>query len=420
VQVLALWRDPVRALTAWARRHGDLFTLHLPAVGPVVVVGGPSAAHRVLWSTPAHSAAGEATALVLPLLGPGCVLRQDGDAHLARRRLLSPAFHGGTLTGHRPAIAGIAERELARWPVGRPVALLPRMQDITFAVIADLVLGITDPGCTGRLHRLVRRVTGPSALAGTWLWPLGPGRVQDRAWRRLRRHQGAVDNVLTEIIESRRENGAGHRDALGLLLHRGHEGAPGGGTELREELRALLLAGHETTAAALAWAVERLVREPAVRARLDDCLRGGETGYLKNFIHEVLRWRPPVADSVRVLTEPVELAGHALGAGTLVMVSPLLVHHHAELYPAPGAFRPGRFAGGEPGPEQWIPFGGGARRCLGADLAVTEMEIVLSQLLAAFDLAPSGSRPERAVLAGTVLVPARGARAAVSRRGRDG
>jgi cytochrome P450 len=350
---------------------------------------------------------------------PGCILRQDGAAHAERRRLLSPAFHGGTLTYHRPVIAGIAERELARWPVGRPVAVLPRMQDITFAVIAHLVLGITAPGCAGRLHRFVRRSTGPSALAGTWLWPLGAGRARDRAWRRLRRHQGAVNDVLTEFIESYRENGAGHHHALGLLLNADHEGAPGGGTELREELQALLVVGHETTAAALAWAVERLVREQAVLARLEDSVRAGDTGYLKSFIHEVLRWRPPVVDSVRVLTEPMEFAGHALGAGTLVMVSPLLLHQHAGLYPSPEAFQPGRFAGQEvPGPERWIPFGGGTRRCLGAELAVTEMEIIISEMLAAFVLAPAGSRPERAVLAGTVLVPARGARAVVSRRQR--
>ena len=159
------------------------------------------------------------------------------------------------------------------------------------------------------------------------------------------------------------------------------------------------------------------MREPAVLTRLEESLAAGDSSYLEGVIREVLRWRPPVIDTVRELTAPMELAGHLLEAGTLVVVAPLLVHHHPELYSSPAAFVPERFVGGSaPNPATWIPFGGGRRRCLGAELALAEMEIVLSELLAAFTLEPTAARGERARLAGTVLVPARGATGVLARR----
>jgi cytochrome P450 len=416
-QLASLWADPVGSLAAWARRRGGLFALRLPAVGRVVVIGDPVAAHEVIRSDPASSAAGAATGRVLPLLGPSCVLRQDGDAHGQRRRMLNPLFHGDGLARHRAAIADIARREIAAWPPDRPVALLPRLSDLAFAIVAEVVLGITDKGEVDRLHRLVRRATGPGALAGTWLWPLGPGRLRDRTLQGVRHHQQAIDRAIVELLAKRGGPGTDRHDVGGLLLDVSGRGSRTPDQELLDELRALLLVGHETTAAALAWAVERLVHEPAALTRLERSLAAGDQSYLGGFIREVLRWRPPVVDTVRELTAPMELAGHLLEAGTLVMVAPLLVHHHPELYSSPAAFVPERFiCGSAPDPAAWIPFGGGTRRCLGAEMALAEMEIVLSELVAAFALEPTAGRAERARLAGTVLVPARGATALLARR----
>lgn len=419
LQALALWRDPLGSLGAWARHHGDVFSLDLPAVGGVVLVGDPAGAHDLLRGDPARAAAGAATGRVLSLLGPRCVLRLDGDAHLARRRLLNPVFHGDTLSHHREGIVEIVRRELAGWPVGRPVRSLGLLQDLTFAVIARVVLGLADRDAVSHLHRLVRRATGPAALAGTWMWPLRPGRLQDRARATVGRRQRAVTDSLAATVRRRIEERPGTDDALQALLA-GGDGAPSG-SGLYEELRALLVVGHETTAAALAWGLERLVREPAVLARLTDAVEEGETGYLDAFVFEVLRWRPPVIDTVRELTEPMAIAGHELAAGTLAMVSPYLVQHHRELFASPAAFVPDRFAqGSAPDPRVWIPFGGGSRRCLGAELAVVEMEVVLAELLGAFTLHPATRSGERARLAGTVLVPAEGASVVLSPRPSDG
>lgn len=415
-QLTSIWVDPVGSLTTWARRHGDVFALRLPAVGRLVVVGDPTAAHDVIRSDPASSAAGSATGRVLPLLGEACVLRKDGDGHRERRRTLNPLFHGDNVARHRAAITDITRRELAAWPDGS-MSLLPRFSGISFAIICEVVLGLTDEGEIDRLHRLIMRATGPAALAGTWLWPLGPGRLRERAMHTVRQHQQAVDVAIVELLAQHAESDADRNDVASLLLDSTDSDSRTPDKGLLQELRTLLLVGHETTAAALAWAVERLVREPAVLTRLEESLAAGDKSYLEAFIREVLRWRPPVIDTVRELTAPMELAGHLLEAGTLVVVAPLLVHHHPELYSSPAEFLPERFVGASaPHPKTWIPFGGSARRCLGAELALVELEVVLTELITTFSLESTTARGERTRLVGTVLVPARGATVVLSRR----
>lgn len=407
--VPTLWYDPVGALTRWRRSYGDLFSIDLPTLGPIVVVGEPGAAHDVLTSDPATSSAGTATGRLLPLLHPACVLRLDGAAHVQRRQLLNPFFHGDALSRRRTTIEGIVRRELSRWPRGRPIHTLGRLRDLTFAVICELLLGVTDPPTVEHLHRLIRRSTGPVALAGTWLWPIRSGSLQDWASRRVQRHQVAVGGALVGVVDGE-ITGSSSSDVLTALVQAAHASGPLAGA-LYDELRALLVVGHETTAAALAWSLERLARSPAIATRLAASIDDQDSSSLRSFIFEVLRWRPPVVDTVRELTEPLTAGDHRLDPGTLVMVSPYLVHHHPAAYEQPGRFDPDRFDGRRaPDPRVWIPFGGGSRRCLGAELAVTEMEVVLSELLGRALLVPARSPGERARLSGTVLVPARGAR----------
>jgi len=421
-QASLLWRDPVRTLLRWQAHYGDVFTIHLPAIGPVVVIGEPEDAHQILLSDPAHSQAGQATGRVLPMLGPACTLRLDGEAHRERRRLLGPVFQGDSLQRHRKWIASLTAAEVTTWPAGQPFAVLPRMQNIAFGVAAHLVLGMTDPARMSTLHHLVRRLTGPSALAGTWLAPFLTSPGQRLCWWQIRRHQHAIDQFLDDEIRRRRLAAGGDHDALGLLLGYQHaEGSRLSDVQLHEELRALLVVGHETTATALAWAVERLVHEPAVYRATLDALSASDDTYVKAVVHEVLRWRPPVIDAVRLLTDATEVSGTCLPAHTLVLVAPLLIQYHHDRDPSPAAFVPERFVGmSRPDPHTWIPFGGGVRRCLGASLATLEIEIILSTILATVSLTAADPRPEPARLRGTMVVPARGARVIVSRSsGRD-
>lgn len=286
-QALLLWRDPIRQLLRWKRHHGEVFVLELPATGTLVVVGESSAAQNLLVSDPRTSRTGVATSRVLPLLGPGCILRQDGETHRQRRRTLSPAFRGDALTTQRELITAIADRELSRCVRERPTATLPTMQTIAFAVITQLVLGVQDPGEVHRLQAAMRRLSSPSALAGTWISPVADGWVREQMVQRWHGRREGVDQILTQIVAARRSRrtpsptASEGGDVLDLLLDhtdplfdhtgafRDHTGAirgtdddqrPSGACpvdagmsdgDLTDELLALLMVGHETTASAL-------------------------------------------------------------------------------------------------------------------------------------------------------------------------
>jgi len=418
VQALHLWRDPMGALHGWASRYGDLFSIRLPSVGSLVVVGNPDAVREILLSDPETSHAGVATGRVLPILGLHSVLRLDAGAHLDRRRLLGPIFHGDNLAHHREWISAAAERELATWPRGQPFPVLPRMQAIAFAVIAHLVLGLTDWHRIDTLHSLVRRYSRGPSVVGTWMSPLATRPDRGWLWRAVRRREADVDHFLREELRGRRRGvgtGGDHGDVVEALLRvmSDSDQGPDSGNVF-EELRALLIVGHETTAVASTWAIERLTHNPDALTRAADSVHGGDSRYVKAVIEETLRCRPPVVDAVRQLTQPVRLATHRLNAGTLVLTSPLLTHFRDDLYPHADRFDPDRFLDHPPNPDRWMPFGGGVRRCLGASLAVGEMTVILEKVLAGMRLMPATSRGEHPRLLGTMLVPSRGGRIVIS------
>ncbi len=286
-------------------------------------------------------------------------------------------------------------------------------------MITFVVLGLTDPWQVERLHKTVLKMTGPSALSKTWMFPMGDGPVRSKVQRRAQRRQSATDELLTRVVGNRRSGDpSGDTDVLGLLLRQERAlGIRTHDTEMNEELLALLLAGYETTAAALGWAIERLTREPLALTQLTESLREGDSTYLRAFIREVLRWRPPVVDAVRELTQPMNLAGYRIPEGALVVVVPLLVHSRDDACPSPDAFQPNRFLDDPRPGKGWIAFGGGRRHCLGSELAMLQMEIVITQMMNGVTFSPSKLRPEQARLLGTVMVPSRGSIAVISRPG---
>ncbi len=444
IQAVLLGRDPIGQLLKWKRLHGELFVLDLPATGPLMVVGESSAAQDLLVSDPRTSRTGMATGRILPLLGPGCILRQDGEVHRQRRRTLSPAFRPEALASQRDLIAAIADRELSRCVRERPTATLPTMQTIAFAVITQLILGAQDPAEVDRLQAAMRRLSSPAALAGTWMSPVADGWVRERMGQRWHGRRDGVSQILAQIVTQRRSEralsrtAAEDRDVLDLLLDDtdlllDYSGAirgtdddhrPSGACpvntgmndgDLTDELLALLMVGHETTASALGWAVDRLAHHPEVARRLSESLAEGDSTYLRAFIRELLRWRPPVIDAVRELSEPTVVLGHALPAGALVVVSPALIHHDPRVYTNPDTFRPERFlttdADDRPiasaRSHDWIPFGGGRRHCLGAELAQLEIEVVLSRLVQSITVAPARRHAAHSRLHGTMVVPSR-------------
>jgi cytochrome P450 len=413
-QTLRLWHDPLGFQQAIRDGYGEPFTLRVHPVGPLVVVSDPASVHEVLTGDAERFQAGRANGRILPILECGSVLVIDGEEHRHRRHLLMPSFRTTSLSRLGDTMVGETERAMRSWPVDRPFSLLPSLRDITLEVILRAVIALPNPTSHRELAARVRRMLSPSASAALWL---GRGR---RSWwspARVFERRGAAVHVVIrdELIRRRQRSGDdGPRDVLDVLMSgTAADGDPLDDRSICDEVVTLLLAGHETTSTALAWAFERVLRHPEVLARARRAIADDDNFYLDALIRESLRSRPPLVDAVRMAARPVQLAGRDIPVGGIIMVSIPLVHHRDDVYSDPEAFRPERFVDHRPGPNEWVPFGGGTRRCLGADLAMLEMTKVIATVLARANLAPNGP-PEQARLFGTALVPSK--RASVVRR----
>lgn len=379
------------------RRFGETFRLDIAYEGTWVFVTRPDDVKRVFTADPEVLHAGEANSILRPVLGDYSVLLLDRRAHMAQRKLLLPPFHGERMKRYGDVMAEVAVAEIERWPRGEPHRLRPGMQAITLEIILRTVFGITDPDRRERLRVALRTlldgITDSKQLV--WLLALGPDRIH--RFPPFARVRGAVDDLIYEEITARRgEPGLEDReDVLSMLLCARHEdGSEMSDVELRDELVTLLVAGHETTATALAWAVERLIRHPDKLARLRDELAAGEDTYLKAVVLETLRLRPVISLVNRTLKQPFEIEGYTLPAGIKVAPCIYLVHRRPDLYPNPEAFEPERFVGKKPDTYGWIPFGGGVRRCLGGAFAQFEMEVVLRELVSSTAIQPTRAADE--------------------------
>jgi cytochrome P450 len=402
-----------------ARRYGEMFTLKIANEGTWVFVTDPDAVKQIFTGDPRLLHAGEANVVLLPVLGSHSLLLLDEGAHMAQRKLMLPPFHGERMRGYEQTMAEVATRELERWPAGEPLSAWPTMQAITLEVIMRTVFGVTDAERLRRLGDALQSslswTADPKRMARLAL--LGPQRIAERGI--LRKALQPTDDLILEEIRARRDahDLAERDDVLSLLLQARHEdGSAMSDQELRDELMTLLVAGHETSATALAWALEALSRHPAVLSRLRDEVDAGEDTYLDAVVKEILRLRPVIALVLRRLTEPMEIGGRLLPAGVTVAPCIYLIHRRPDIYPEPRAFRPERFLETPPGTYTWIPFGGGVRRCLGASFAQFEIKVVLRELVSRLDIRPARPRPERRVRRAIVFAPERGGELVVVRR----
>ncbi len=395
----AIWaRHAQWLLGQCSRRFGDMFTLRILHEGTWVVLSNPEHVKQVFTGDPRVFHAGEGNRILLPVLGEHSLLLLDEDVHMEQRKLLLPPFHGKRMQSYEQLMREVAVAEIEQWPRGEPHKLRPRMQALTLEIILRTVFGLDEGERLERLRRELRGLLDLLSNPRMFMFPLllGPDRVS--AWGSFRRLIGEVDRLVYEQIAERRRGSAddGRDDILSLLLEARHEtdNSPMSDEELRDELLTLLTAGHETTANALAWAVERLTRHPDKLERLTHEVNTGETAYLDAVVAETLRLRPVISIVARRLTEPVEIGGWRLPAGVTVTPSIFLVHRRPDVYPDPESFEPERFLGQKPGTYTWIPFGGGVRRCIGGAFAQFEMSIVLSELVKRTRPAPTTPDPE--------------------------
>jgi cytochrome P450 len=421
VQSVLVWRFPRWWLDRCHRRYGDAFTVYAAPMGHLVYLADPADIKTVFAGDPAVYHAGEANAVLGALLGENSVLLLDEARHRDRRRMMMPPFHRDAVRRQTGLMARIAAEEVARWPVGTPFRLAPRMAAVTLEVILRTVIGSDDPT---RLATLRRTLPGLVDLnLRSVLAMMHPPVLGWRPWRGLVRRRAAANAaVLAEIAHCRADPRLPERtDVLAMLVRATADAPcePGAGmddAELRDQLVTLLMAGHETTATALTWTFERLVRHPEVLAKAVAAADAGEDDYLDAIVREVLRVRPVIFDVARLLTAPVELAGHEIPAGTLVLPAIGLVQRSNRRYPDALRFDPARMLGTAPGPTTWLPFGGGGRRCLGATFAQVEMRTVLREVLRRVDLETTTARGERQRAKHVTLVPHRGGRVRVRAR----
>jgi cytochrome P450 len=387
---------------------------------PTVVLADPEAVREVYTGSPDLLRSGEANERLQAGLGRRGLIVLDGADHLRERKLMLPPFHGTRIQRYGELIAEVAERRMAEWEPGRPFPVAKTMRGIALEVILRAVLGLGDDAA--RMRRAERAFTrfldalGPPYRLFT-LFLVAPGGLFMRSWERVSPLMRRLDAVIYDEIERGRADPhiAERDDVLSMLLQtRDEAGQPMPDEHLRDELVTILAAGHETTATALAWALERLVREPRVLDRLMDEVRSepdGRDDYLDAVVKETLRLRTIVPFSIRRVVEPTTIAGLDLPAGVNVAPSIHLVHRNPRVYAEPEAFRPERFLDDPAGTYTWIPFGGGTRRCLGAAFAGFEMKTVLHTLLRLGRVsAPDGSPAESVARRGITFVPARGGR----------
>lgn len=405
-----------RFVAACERRYGSVFALRIPSIGTVVYLADPADIKTVFAGDPRVFHAGEANSILRGLLGNSSLLVIDEDVHRDRRRLMLAPFHRDAVAHQAGLMAEIAAANIAAWPVGTSFAAAPKMSEITLEVILRTVIGATEPARLAELRKVMPRLL----TVGPWatLALAYPKLLRHRPWRRLHRRIAAADDLLYAEIADRRAdpNLATRTDMLAMLVRAGDEdGRTMTDGELRDQLMTLLVAGHDTTATGLAWALERLTRHPAVLAKATRAAEASAAGdpaedeYLDALAKETLRIRPVVFDVGRVLTEPVEVAGYRLPAGVMVAPGMGLVHASAEVYPDPDHFDPDRMLGATLSPTTWFPFGGGNRRCLGAGFAMVEMRVVLREILRRVEMSTTTAADERQKLKHVILVPHRGA-----------
>ncbi|HEV7400379.1 MAG TPA: cytochrome P450 [Solirubrobacterales bacterium] len=406
------------------RRIGETFRMRTAMPGGPVVTSHPDHVRSLFTAKPelAPSLTGESP--LRPILGTGSVLTSLGERHMRQRKLLLPPFHGEAIERYTEMIATATERELDRWPLNKPFAIAPRMQAITLDVIMAGIFGIEGRPERGtpedRMRSTVKRMvnisTSPLGQAGELL-SIG----REDASGLIKLGVTLLDRPTYAVIRARRadEHLAERRDILSLLLQaRTEDGDAMDDKEVRDELLTLVLAGHETTANSLAWAWERLVRNPQAHEALREATRNGGNAeeQVEATIVESMRSRPVVPFIGRRVTVPWQLGPYGVSANTPIGMSILLVHHREDLYPEPFEFRPERWLGRKPGTYEWIPFGGGIRRCLGAALAMAEMRVVLEATARRLDLEAAEPEPERALHRNVTMIPARGGRVVLRAR----
>ncbi len=396
LQMFRWIRTPFRMLDDCHARYGDAFTMRLPMMDSgLVVLSDPAAVKEVFALGSGEGHAGEANVVLKPFLGRHSLLLLDGPEHLRQRKMMMPAFHGERMSAYGRTMLDFAHEAIDAFPVGRRFAVHRPMQAITLRIIVRTVFGLEQGPRFAELSDALTR----SLHAAAWppllfefmqkdLGPLSP-------WGRYLRHAARASEILRAEIRRGRQDGTdGRSDVLAMILAaRDEAGHVLGEDEVHDELLTLLVAGHETTATALAWTLRWLLLDPKLIRKLreeiagagGDPVRIAKLELLDATVKESLRLQPVIPMVGRVLKSPAKIGGWDMPRGTIVAPCVYLLHRRPDLYPEPTRFWPERFETFKPAAWELIPFGGGLRRCIGAAFALYEMKMVLAAMLPRID-----------------------------------
>ena len=416
LQGVAALADRRIALQILRGRYGSAFSIDLPIFGHMVVLSDPGDIRQLFRI--GSDAADTTDANLGRVMGPNSLFALSGDRHRAQRKLLTPPFHGRRLAAYEAIVEREAINEFSSWPHDRTFAAMPSMMRITLNVILRAVFG-----AEGQEFERLREILPPGIQLGSklalipvpqWDW----GRWSP--WGRFRQYRRDYDATVEQLIEKALAdpNLASRDDVLSILLQSRYEdGSPMTYAEIADELITMLAAGHETTATTLAWAIERLQRHPELLDRLVADLDDGSEELLHATILEIQRTRPVIDVTFRqVKASSLQIGPWTLPQGQTIVASIGLLHADEAVFPDARRFDPDRFLSQSPDPAEWIPYGGGIRRCIGAAFATMEMRVVLRTLLRNYIISPSSARDERWQSRGVAVAPARGARVRIQPR----
>jgi cytochrome P450 len=436
LQTLFWIRRPTDFMELCRRRYGKAFQVRLLPFA-LSLFSDPESIRTIFAAKSDEMHAGEVNRILRVVVGDSSVLLLDGDEHMRHRKLLLPSFHGERMRFYGETMAAITREAIASWREGESFALHPHTQEITLQIILRTVFGADEGEELQTLSKQIKHMLSPAenriSLPIMIYMSTHPSLETRAPFKWLLKRREATDRLLYRQIADRRRDPrasgpAGRKDVLAMLLQaRDEDGQPLTDRELRDELMTALAAGHETTATALAWAFERILSTPGVYAKLREELdaAGGADAtperiaalpYLDATIKEVLRLRPVIPVVGRVLREATTLGGYELPAGTAVGACIYLAHRNPDVYPEPEEFRPERFVNNPPDPVSWLPFGGGIRRCIGAQFATYEMKIVLAVMLASCNFELAQKTPARTFRRAITFWPEGGTKVRITRR----
>jgi cytochrome P450 len=416
VQTLGMMTRQRPYLERLRRRYGNMFSIKVLGLGPMVVLADPDLIKHTFQADPTVLHAGSRSPL-RKVLGDNSLLGIDEDQHMEQRKLLLPPFKGQRMKAYEPLIEEIAVAEVQTWPVGVDFPTAKSMQRITLRAILRAVFG-----AEGARLRELEALLPPWTEQGQQLSRF-PQIQKDwgrfSPWGRFLALRARVDAILdTLIADAKRDPGLTERvDVLAMMVQaRREDGSALSDAEIRDQLVTMLAAGHETTAHTLSWAVERLRRNPEALARLVEEVDEGGRAFRDATILEVQRMRPVISFAGRHTIKPFAVGGYRIPRGRLIGLSAGLTHYDPNLFPRPDVFDPDRFMAARPGTYSWIPFGGGRRRCIGATFAHMELDVVLRVILQRVRFAPTDAPDEPWKFKGVAWSPAGGGVARVSRR----